>query len=127
MNRKMALVLDVSSSMAPHLPRVIAEVDKVAKDSVVVLFVGCGLEPPQRINTRTILLGRRARPLNKVLPLKIRHSRRSTAAPRSSRKTRNTKVGRRPSNWMRVRLVVQLKSMQDNGEGYCCPVSLQRL
>jgi hypothetical protein len=44
--RKMALVLDVSTSMAPHLPRVIAEVDKVAKDSVVVLYFGCGLEPP---------------------------------------------------------------------------------
>ena len=44
--KKMALVLDVSASMAPHLPRVIEEVDRVAKDSVVVLYVGCGLEPP---------------------------------------------------------------------------------
>jgi hypothetical protein len=44
--KKLALVLDVSASMAPHLPRVIAEVDKVAKDSVVILYYGCGLEPP---------------------------------------------------------------------------------
>jgi len=32
--------------MAPHLPRVIAEVDKVARDSIVILFYGCGLESP---------------------------------------------------------------------------------
>lgn len=44
--KKLALVLDVSTSMAPHLPRVIAEVDKVAKGSVVVLYFGCGLEAP---------------------------------------------------------------------------------
>lgn len=44
--KRLALVLDVSTSMAPHLPRVIAEVDKVARGSVVVLYFGCGLEPP---------------------------------------------------------------------------------
>lgn len=44
--KKLAAVLDVSGSMAPHLPRVIAEVDKVAKGSVVVLYIGCGIEPP---------------------------------------------------------------------------------
>lgn len=44
--KKLALVLDVSTSMAPHLPRVIEEVDKVAKGSVVILYFGCGLEPP---------------------------------------------------------------------------------
>ncbi|MDZ4287396.1 MAG: hypothetical protein U0984_05535 [Prosthecobacter sp.] len=44
--KRLALVLDVSASMAPHLPRVIAELDKVARGSVVVLFYGCGLEPP---------------------------------------------------------------------------------
>ncbi|HCN77495.1 MAG TPA: hypothetical protein DIT13_09925 [Verrucomicrobiales bacterium] len=44
--KKLAAVLDVSGSMAPHLPRVITEVDKVAKGSVVVLYIGCGLEPP---------------------------------------------------------------------------------
>lgn len=44
--RKLAVVLDVSSSMTPHLGRVVKEVDKVAKGSVVVLYFGCGLEPP---------------------------------------------------------------------------------
>lgn len=44
--KRLALVLDVSSSMAPYLPRVIEEVDKVARGSIVVLFPGCGLEPP---------------------------------------------------------------------------------
>lgn len=44
--KKLALVLDVSGSMAPYLPRVIAEVDKVARESVVVLYVGCGLDKP---------------------------------------------------------------------------------
>jgi hypothetical protein len=44
--KKLALVLDVSSSMAPYLPRVIEEVDKVARGSIVILFPGCGLEAP---------------------------------------------------------------------------------
>lgn len=44
--RKLALVMDVSYSMAPHLERVVKEVDKVAKGSVVVLYFGCGLEKP---------------------------------------------------------------------------------
>lgn len=44
--KKLALVLDVSGSMAPHLPRVIEEVDKVARDSIIVLYVGCGLDQP---------------------------------------------------------------------------------
>jgi hypothetical protein len=44
--KKLALVLDVSGSMAPFLPRVIEEVDKVARDSIVVLYVGCGLDKP---------------------------------------------------------------------------------
>jgi hypothetical protein len=47
--KRLALILDVSSSMAPHLPRVIAEVDKVARGSVVVLFPGCGLDSPPKI------------------------------------------------------------------------------
>lgn len=46
--KKLAVVLDVSSSMAPHLERVVNEVDKVAKGSVVVLYFGCGLEPPPK-------------------------------------------------------------------------------
>jgi hypothetical protein len=32
--------------MAPYLPQVIAELDKVAKGSIVILFPGCGLEKP---------------------------------------------------------------------------------
>lgn len=44
--RKLALVMDVSYSMAPHLERVVKEVDKVAKGSVVILYFGCGLEAP---------------------------------------------------------------------------------
>ncbi|GEP42504.1 hypothetical protein [Brevifollis gellanilyticus] len=44
--KKLALVLDVSSSMAPFLPKVIEEVDKVARGSIIVLFPGCGLEAP---------------------------------------------------------------------------------
>ncbi|MBB5040371.1 hypothetical protein [Prosthecobacter dejongeii] len=50
--KRLGLVLDVSTSMAPHLPRVIEEVDKVAKGSIVILYFGCGLEapPPQGID-----------------------------------------------------------------------------
>jgi hypothetical protein len=46
--KRLAVILDVSSSMAPHLPRVIAELDKVARGSVVVLFPGCGLDSPPK-------------------------------------------------------------------------------
>lgn len=46
--KKLAVVLDVSSSMMPHLERVVNEVDKVAKGSVVVLYFGCGLEAPAK-------------------------------------------------------------------------------
>lgn len=45
-SKQLGLVLDVSTSMAPHLPRVIEEVDKVAKGSVVILYFGCGLIAP---------------------------------------------------------------------------------
>jgi hypothetical protein len=44
--KKLAVVLDISGSMTPHLSRVVTEVDKVAKGSVVVLFVGCGVQAP---------------------------------------------------------------------------------
>lgn len=44
--KKLAVVLDVSPSMVPHLSRVVSEVDKVAKGAVVILYVGCGLAPP---------------------------------------------------------------------------------
>jgi hypothetical protein len=46
--KKLAVVLDVSTSMMPHLERVVNEVDKVAKGSVVVLYFGCGLEAPSK-------------------------------------------------------------------------------
>lgn len=46
--KRLALILDVSSSMAPFLPRVIEEVDKVARGSIVVLYFGCGLDAPPR-------------------------------------------------------------------------------
>lgn len=46
--KKLALILDVSSSMTPYLPRVIEELDKVARGSIVVLFPGCGLEAPRK-------------------------------------------------------------------------------
>lgn len=46
--RRLALVLDVSGSMTPHLERVIAELDKVARGSVVVLYYGCGIKTPPR-------------------------------------------------------------------------------
>jgi len=37
------VVMDVSGSMTKHLPRVLAELDRVAKGSPVVLHVGCGI------------------------------------------------------------------------------------
>ncbi len=46
--KKLAVVLDVSTSMTPHLERVVKEVDKVAKGSVVVLYFGCGVEEPKK-------------------------------------------------------------------------------
>jgi hypothetical protein len=46
--KKLAVVLDVSTSMTPHLERVVKEVDKVAKGSVVVLYFGCGLDAPKK-------------------------------------------------------------------------------
>lgn len=55
--KKLAAVLDVSGSMAPHLPRVITELDKVAKDSVVVLYIGCGLDlpPPRGLEGKNVI------------------------------------------------------------------------
>ncbi len=41
--RRMAVVLDMSSSMYAFLPIVIKEVDKVAPGSIVILHYGCGL------------------------------------------------------------------------------------
>ncbi|WP_395739388.1 hypothetical protein [Prosthecobacter sp.] len=47
-SKKLAVVLDVSASMTPHLERVVKEVDKVARGSVVVLYFGCGLDEPKK-------------------------------------------------------------------------------
>lgn len=41
--RSIGVVLDVSGSMTRHLPKVIHELDRVAKGSPVVLHVGCGI------------------------------------------------------------------------------------
>jgi len=37
------VVLDVSGSMVPHLSKVIAELDRVAPGSPLILYVGCGI------------------------------------------------------------------------------------
>lgn len=44
--RSIAVILDVSGSMTPHLSQVIEELDKVAKGSPVLLYVGCGVQKP---------------------------------------------------------------------------------
>jgi hypothetical protein len=44
--RSIAVIFDVSGSMTPHLSRVIEELDRVAKGSPVVMYVGCGVEKP---------------------------------------------------------------------------------
>jgi hypothetical protein len=44
--RSIAVVFDVSGSMTPHLSRVIEELDRVAKGSPVLMYVGCGVEKP---------------------------------------------------------------------------------
>jgi hypothetical protein len=45
------VILDVSGSMTPHLSQVIEELDRVAKRSPVVLYVGCGVaKPPEGVH-----------------------------------------------------------------------------
>lgn len=41
--RKIAVVMDVSRSMTGYLPAVAKELDKIARQSVLVLYFGCGL------------------------------------------------------------------------------------
>lgn len=41
--RKIAVVMDVSRSMTGYLPSVVKELDKIARQSVLVLYFGCGL------------------------------------------------------------------------------------
>jgi len=43
--RSIGVVLDVSGSMGPHLPRVIKELDRVASGSPLILYYGCGITP----------------------------------------------------------------------------------
>ena len=45
--RKIAVILDVSGSMTPHLTKVIKELDRVAAGSRVMLYVGCGVASPK--------------------------------------------------------------------------------
>ncbi len=45
--KRLAVILDVSSSMADYLTDVVKEVDRVAKGSPVICYFGCGLMPPQ--------------------------------------------------------------------------------
>lgn len=44
--RSIAVILDVSGSMTPHLRGVVEELDRVARGSPVVLYVGCGVDKP---------------------------------------------------------------------------------
>lgn len=44
--RSIAVILDVSGSMTPHLSSVIEELDRVARGSPVVLYTGCGIAKP---------------------------------------------------------------------------------
>lgn len=46
--KRLAVILDVSTSMTPYLSDVVKEVDKVAKGSVVVCYFGCGLMRPPK-------------------------------------------------------------------------------
>jgi hypothetical protein len=45
--RKIAVILDVSGSMTPHLTKVVKELDRVAAGSRVMLYVGCGVATPK--------------------------------------------------------------------------------
>jgi hypothetical protein len=42
--RSIGVVMDVSGSMTRHLPKVLEELDRVAKGSPVILHVGCGID-----------------------------------------------------------------------------------
>lgn len=51
--KKIAVVMDVSRSMTKYLPFVAKELDKIARQSVLVLYFGCGLtEPKGRIDDK---------------------------------------------------------------------------
>ncbi|MDB6118335.1 MAG: hypothetical protein JWO08_2116 [Verrucomicrobiaceae bacterium] len=46
--KRMAVILDVSSSMTSYLDDVVKEVDRVAKGSPVICYFGCGLMRPEK-------------------------------------------------------------------------------
>ncbi|MDB6137288.1 MAG: hypothetical protein JWO94_360 [Verrucomicrobiaceae bacterium] len=46
--KRMAVILDVSSSMTDYLSDVVKEVDRVAKGSPVICYFGCGLMRPEK-------------------------------------------------------------------------------
>ena len=46
--KRMAVILDVSSSMTDYLADVVKEVDRVAKGSPVICYFGCGLMRPEK-------------------------------------------------------------------------------
>lgn len=46
--KRMAVILDVSSSMTDYLENVVKEVDRVAKGSPVICYFGCGLMRPEK-------------------------------------------------------------------------------
>ncbi|MEN3939800.1 hypothetical protein WJU23_00780 [Prosthecobacter sp. SYSU 5D2] len=53
--RNIAVVMDVSRSMTKYLPAVVAELDKIARQSTLVLYFGCGLtEPKGRIEDEVL-------------------------------------------------------------------------
>ncbi len=45
--KKIAVVMDVSRSMTKYLPIVAKELDKVGRDSPLILYFGCGLSTPK--------------------------------------------------------------------------------
>ncbi|MES2505198.1 MAG: hypothetical protein V4599_00745 [Verrucomicrobiota bacterium] len=51
--RKVAVVIDVSRSMTKYLPAVVSELDKIARQSVLVMHYGCGLkEAKERVDDK---------------------------------------------------------------------------
>jgi hypothetical protein len=46
--KKIAVVMDVSRSMTKYLPAVVKELDKIARQSVLVLYFGCGVANPPK-------------------------------------------------------------------------------
>jgi hypothetical protein len=43
--KRIAVLMDVSLSMTKYLPTVVSELDKVAKGSILMMYIGCGISP----------------------------------------------------------------------------------